>query len=78
MFYVSGSLETDCEICFFNNPPAPDLQTLWCNCRNDKDPFAKGASINLDDLLEVQDDGLVKCFGHISSPLVNPIRRISS
>lgn len=65
----SGMYKDTCSQCFFNPPDWPDHQnTLWCVCRNDADPFAKSASVKLDDLLSVQEDGYVKCFDHISAP----------
>lgn len=65
----SGQYTQNCHGCFFNPPISPDHNsTLWCVCQNDKDPFAKAASVKLDDFMSVQDDGYVKCFGHISAP----------
>ncbi|KAM4066417.1 GDSL-like lipase/Acylhydrolase family protein [Hirsutella rhossiliensis] len=63
-----GQFQKDCHGCFFNPEGSGDHSKLWCVCRNDKDPFAKDASIKLDDLMTVQDDGYVKCLGHISAP----------
>lgn len=64
-----GATHQDCHGCFFNPPGSADHSTtLWCVCKNDKDNFAKSASIKLDDFMSVQDDGAVECFGHVSAP----------
>ncbi|RYP58959.1 hypothetical protein DL769_008738 [Monosporascus sp. CRB-8-3] len=63
-----GQFHQNCKNCFFNPVDWPDHSTLWCACKNNKDPFAKGSPVKLDDLMTVQDDGYVKCFGHISAP----------
>ncbi|KAI0114007.1 SGNH hydrolase [Nemania sp. FL0031] len=63
-----GSFRQECTNCFFNPDTSPDHSTLWCVCKNDEDPYDKDASINLDDFITVQDDGYMRCFGHISVP----------
>ncbi|KAF2813236.1 uncharacterized protein BDZ99DRAFT_517511 [Mytilinidion resinicola] len=65
----NGQYTQNCHGCFFNGPESPDHNTtLWCVCKNDKDPYIKSASVKLDDFMTVKDDGYVKCFGHISAP----------
>ncbi|KAI1775375.1 hypothetical protein F4818DRAFT_441472 [Hypoxylon cercidicola] len=53
----NGQFQHDCEKCLFNPESWPDHSTLWCICKNGNDPFQKSASVTLDDLMTVQDDG---------------------
>ncbi|RMZ84469.1 hypothetical protein DV738_g785, partial [Chaetothyriales sp. CBS 135597] len=63
-----GYFSDDCSNCWFNYWDLGREYTLWCACRDDADSSAQIASIKLDDLVEVQDDGHVKCFDHVSAP----------
>ncbi|KAF2804127.1 uncharacterized protein BDZ99DRAFT_502918 [Mytilinidion resinicola] len=65
----NGQYTQNCHGCFFNGPESPDHNTtLWCICKNDNDLDTKSASVKLDDFMTVQDNGYVKCYGHISAP----------
>ena len=64
----SGSFQTDCHGCFFNPSNTPEPQKLWCVCKNANDPITKNPFAELNDLLKIQDDGFMECFGHISAP----------
>lgn len=64
----SGQFQENCKNCFFNAPDWSDHSTLGCVCENKDDPFRKTSAVELDDLMEVLDDGYVECFGHISAP----------
>lgn len=63
----SGQFQQNCDNCFFNPVSSVDHSTLWCVCKNDNDPFNKSASVKLDNLMTVQYNGYLSCFGHISA-----------
>ncbi|KAK3314056.1 SGNH hydrolase-type esterase domain-containing protein [Apodospora peruviana] len=58
--------------CFFAQGPLERgiLNDLWCVCEEENNPkgFANSASIAIEKLIGIQDDGFMNCEGHISAP----------